>query len=270
MEAPQRPVILTELERRILWLLSIGRNRDTIAADVRCTRGSVNNACIRMFRKLDAVTSAQAVRNGLLGGHIGPYENCGSQSAYRRHLRDDEPVCAACKRGSRERADAEASSRIRTPLSQSQLRCLHAIGAGQTRVQMAETWGVQVATVKYITTSVYAALGVSDLPQSVRREAALREARIRGLLGTQAGPPRGPAKQVTLTETQMRVLLSMESGATLAQTAERLNLRPGTCSTRLSEAYRRLEVDWMERGTRLPAALRKARALGLLPEPATT
>ena len=267
--APQRLVILTELERRILWLLSIGRGRDVIAGDIGCTKGSVNNACLRMFRKLDAVTSAQAVRNGLLGGHIGPYENCGSRTAYRRHLRDDEPVCAACKRGSRERADAEASRHIRTELSKSQLRCLHALGAGQTRAQMAEAWGVQVATVKYITTSVYTALGVAHMPQSVRREAALREARIRGLLGTQAGPPRGPAKQATLTETQVKVLLSMESGATLAETAVRLELRPGTCSTRLSEAYRRLEVDWMERGTRLPAALRKARALGLIPEPAT-
>lgn len=269
MDAEPRPVILTELERRVLWLLSIGRNRDAIAKDIGCTRGSVNNACLRMSRKLDAVTSAQAVRNGLLGGHIGPYENCGSQSAYRRHLREDEPVCAACKRGSRERADAEASRHIRTQLSMSQLRCLHALGAGHTRAQMAEAWGVRVDTVKHITTAVYTALGVSNLPQSVRREAALREARIRGLIGTQVRPSRGPAKQVTLTETQVRVLLSMESGATLAQTADRLNLRPGTCSTRLSEAYRRLEVDWMAKGTRLPAALRKARALGLIPEPAT-
>jgi DNA-binding CsgD family transcriptional regulator len=270
MGPARQVVILTERQRRILWLLSVGRTRDDIAEDVQCTKGSVNNACIRMFRMLDAVTSAQAVRNGLLNGHIGPYENCGTRSAYRRHLQNDEPVCAACKRGSRERADAEASSRIQVQLSKSQLRCLHALGSGHTRAQMAEEWGVRVDTVKYITTSVYAALGVAHLPQSVRREAALREARIRGLLGTAPVRDRGPAKQVTLTETQAKVLLSMESGATLAQTAERLDLRPGTCSTRLSEAYRRLDVAWMAKGTRLHAALRKARALGLLPEPAVT
>lgn len=270
METAPQVVVLTELQRRVLWLLSVGRNRDDIAKDIPCTRGSVNNACIRMFRMLGAVTSAQAVRNGFLGGHIGPYENCGTRSAYRRHLREDEPVCAACKRGARERADAEASSHIRTQLSQSQLRCLHALGSGCTRTQMAEAWGVRVDTVKYITTSVYAALGVSHLPQTVRREAALREARIRGLLGNDPVRERGPAKRVTLTETHIKVLLLKESGATLAEIAERLNLRPGTCSTRLSEAYRRLDVGWMEKGTRLPAALRRARALGLLPETAAT
>lgn len=270
MSTPERVIVLTERQRRVLWLLSVGHNRDDIAKDLGCTKGAVNNACIRLFRMLGAVTSAQAVRNGLLGGHIGPYENCGSQSAYRRHLRDDEPVCAACKRGSRERADAEAASRLRSNFSKTQLRCLQALGAGHTRAQMAEAWGVRVETVKYVITSVYAALGVAHLPQSVRREAAVREARLRGLLGTTAVPNRRPAKPVTLSETQIRVLLSMESGATLAQTAERLGLRPGTCSTRLSEAYRRLDVAWMEKGTRLPAALRKAREHGLLPEPAIT
>jgi len=270
MEPEPQPVVLTERQGRVLWLLSVGRSRSEIAREPGNTTGSVDAACTRIFALLDASSAAQAVRNGLLDGHIGPYDDCGSLAAYRRHIKRDEPICAACKRGNRERLDAEAFLRRPVNLSEAQLRVLRALDAGRTREQIAAAWNVRGETVKHVITSVYHVLGVSRLPQSVRREAAMREARRRGLLAGSPPQQRVPVKAFSLTDTQARILLSMESGATLAQTAERLDLRPGTCSTRLSEAYRRLDVAWMEKGKRLPAALRRAREHGLLPEAATT
>ena len=268
MDPEPRPVVLTERQTRVLWLLSMGHSRAGIVRETGSTHGSVEAACTRIFALLDASSAAQAVRNGLLGGHIGPYEDCGSLAAYRRHIKRDEPICAACKRGNRERLDAEAALRRPVNLSTAQVRVLQAIDAGRTRDQIAAAWNVRGETVKHMITSVYHALGVSHLPQSVRREAALREARRRGLLAGSPPQHRVPVQKFTLTDTQAKILLEMESGATLAQTAERLDLRPGTCSTRLSEAYRRLDVAWMKKGSRLPAALRRAREHGLLPEPA--
>lgn len=272
MDTASQPVVLTERQRRVLWLLSTGHTREDIREMPGESRSGVDHACTRIFCLLGASTAAHAVRNGLMGGHIGPYEDCSTLAAYRRHIKRDEPVCAACKRGSKERSETEAALRYRSPqLSETQVRLLRAFIQGRSRVQIAAAWKLSEETVKHITTATYAALGVAHLPQSVRREAALRQARRYNLLGVQLpDPPRPPAKPVTLSDTQVKILLELESGASLSQTAKQLDMPSGSCASRLSEAYRRLDVAWMDKGTRLPAALRRARALGLLPEPATT
>lgn len=272
MDAASRPVVLTERQRRVLWLLSVGRTYDNIAREVNSHPVSIRKSCLRIYALMNASTAAQAVRNGLLHGYIGPNEDCGSLAAYRRHIKRDEPACPACKRGNRERVDADAARRIRkVELREPQLRLLRALDAGRTRDQIATRWGISRELVKRLITTTYADLGVNHVPLPARREAALREARIRGLIGPPPAALRRPAdKQVRLSETHVRILTSMASGATLAQTAEQLGIPYGTCSTRLSEAYRRLDVAWMDKGTRLPAALRRAREHGLLPEAATT
>lgn len=271
MDAGSQVVVLTERQTRTLWLLSVGHTCAGIARDTGKAPSVVRKSCVRLYALMDAETAAQAVRNGLLRGFIGPYEDCGSLAAYRRHIKRDEPVCAACKRGNRERLDAEAARQNRrTQLGEPELRLVRAFDAGRTLEQICTRWGISQRALKDLTTSAYDALGVSHLPPVVRREAALREARLRGLL--RDAPPateRVSPATAQLSDTHCNILLSMESGATLSQTAVRLNLRPGTCSTRLSEAYRRLDVGWMEKGQRLPAALQRARRLGLLPEPAT-
>lgn len=271
--APQPVVVLTERQTRILWLQSMGKTRAEIVRDVPGeSLGSVKSATARTLRLLNASTTAQAVRNGLLGGHIGPYEDCGTLAAYRRHIKREEPTCAACKRGNRERSETEAALRNRrVRLSEAEVRLLRAFDAGRSVAQICERWNVRHHVIKDLTASAYAALGVSHLPQSVRREAALREARMRGFLGVRMPTqPLPTARQITLSNTQVKILTELERGGSIADVARRLEMHAGTCSTRLSEAYRRLDVAWMEKGTRLPAALRKARALGLLPEPATT
>lgn len=272
MDAEPPPVMLTQLQTRTLWLLSVGHTCAGIARDTGKAPGVIRKSCVRLYALMGAETAAQAVRNGLLNGYIGPYEDCGSLAAYRRHIKRDEPVCQACKRGNRERLDAEAARRnCRTRLGEPELRLVRAFDAGRTLEQIRTRWNISHRAVKDLTASAYDALGVSHLPPVIRREAALREARLRGLL--RDAPPVTERTSLTtahLSDTHCNILLSMESGATLSQTAERLGLRPGTCSTRLSEAYRRLDVGWMEKGRRLPAALQRARRLGLLPEPATT
>lgn len=266
------PVVLTELQTRRLWLLSTGRTCTDIARDEGTLPSVVRKACVRLYQLMGAETAAHAVRNGLLHGFIGPWEDCGSEAAYRRHIKRGEAACAACKRGNRERVENESLLATRqAQLGEPEIRLLRAFDAGRTLEQICARWNISHRAVKNLSASAYAALGVTDLPSVVRREAALREARRRGLLmGQKPVPESAPSEPVRLSDTHVRVLLTMESGATVARTAEILGLRPGTCSTRLSEAYRRLDVGWMDKGTRLPAALRKARALGLLPEPATT
>lgn len=273
MDTAPQSAVLTERQRRVLWLLSVGCSREDIVRDIPGeTAGGIKSACARIFRQLNAVTAAQAVRNGLLYGHIGPHEDCGTLAAYRKHIKRDETVCAACKRGNRERVEAEAALKLRRiQLDEPQVRLLRAFDAGRTVDQICARWNVSHRRIKDLTASVYRALAVDHLPQSVRREAALREARMRGLLGVQPpARPLRPVRQVTLSKTQVDILVHMGAGASISETARLLNMHPGTCSSRLSEAYRRLDVTWMEKGTRLPAALRRAREHGLLPETATT
>jgi DNA-binding NarL/FixJ family response regulator len=270
MGTAPRPVTLTERQSRVLWLESMGYTREGIAREAGMTLSNVKDICQRVHRNLGAANAAQAVRIGLLDGHIGPYEDCGSLAAYRRHIKQDEPSCPACKRGNRERQDAEALLRVQPQLAEPHIRLLRAMYAGRSNLQIRHAWNISERTLSRLICATYGMLGVDHLPPSVRREAALRAALSRGLFGSQQPTPPGPGgRAVTLSDTQVRILVELASGASINETAARLGIHPGTCATRLSEAYRRLDVAWMDKDVRRPEALRKARALGLLPEHAT-
>lgn len=75
-----------------------------------------------------------------------------------------------------------------------------------------------------------------------------------------SGPPRQP-----LTRRQAEVLAAAEDGATLAVVATRVGIPRPQVAARLSEAYRRLGVAWMDRDDKRAAAVRVARRRGLLP-----
>ncbi|GAA1887788.1 hypothetical protein GCM10009837_06970 [Streptomyces durmitorensis] len=70
-----------------------------------------------------------------------------------------------------------------------------------------------------------------------------------------------------LTPRQAEVLTAAASGATLAEVAAQLGTPREQVSSRLSEAYKRLGVDWRPRGQRRAAAVRVARERGLIPAP---
>lgn len=78
-----------------------------------------------------------------------------------------------------------------------------------------------------------------------------------------SGPPRMP-----LTRLQAAVLDAAADGAPLAVVAVRVGIRREHVGARLSEAYKRLDVAWMDRSERRAAAVRVARKRGLIP-PAT-
>lgn len=273
MEHEPQPVVLTERQGRVLWLMSMGYTREGIARETGWPLSSVKGLCLRARLALGAATDAQAVRIGLLDGHIGPYADCGSLAAYRRHIKRDEATCPACKHGNRERTEAEAMLSVRTPqLAEPHIRLLRAMHAGRTNFQIRHAWNIDERTLTRLISTTYALLGVHEMPRHVRREAALREATARGLLRTTPPDitPGSAAARVALTKTQVKVLRELDRGLSLAEAAAELDMHPGTVATRLSEVYRRLDVAWMDKQRRRPEALRKARALGLLPEPATT
>ncbi|MBT2467806.1 hypothetical protein J7E97_07950 [Streptomyces sp. ISL-66] len=80
-----------------------------------------------------------------------------------------------------------------------------------------------------------------------------------------SGPPRMP-----LTRPQAAVLEAAADGATLTVVAARLGIRREQAAARLSEAYKRLDVAWMDRDERRAAAVRVARKRGLIPPVADT
>lgn len=272
MDAPQRPaVVLTERQTRVLWLQSMGYTGEGIARETGWAPSNVKDLCKRVRRTLGAATTAQAVRIGLLDGHIGPYEDCGSLAAYRRHIKRDETTCPACKRGNRERTDTEAMLRSQPQLGEPHIRLLRAMHAGRTNLQIRHAWNIDERTLSRLIAATYALLGVGHLAPAPRREAALRVARLRGLLGPEPLTPPSPGKPATqLSKTQVRILVELDSGASINEVAGRLGIHPGTCSSRLSEIYQRLEVAWVDKSERRAEAIRRARALGLIPEPATT
>ncbi|MFF5445441.1 hypothetical protein [Streptomyces sp. NPDC012888] len=77
---------------------------------------------------------------------------------------------------------------------------------------------------------------------------------------------RGPARW-PLTTHQATVLAAVaEAGdAPLAEIAYRLDRPRSWVAARLSEAYKRLDVAWMDRDERRAAAVRIARRRGLIP-----
>lgn len=74
----------------------------------------------------------------------------------------------------------------------------------------------------------------------------------------------GPAR-MPLTRPQATVLEAAADGSTLAVVAARVGMRREQVAARLSEAYKRLDVAWMDRDERRAAAVRVARKRGLIP-----
>lgn len=74
------------------------------------------------------------------------------------------------------------------------------------------------------------------------------------------GPPRQP-----LTKRQAEVLVAAADGAPLSEVARRVGTSREQVASRLSEAYKRLDVAWIDRDERRAAAVRVARKRGLIP-----
>lgn len=71
--------------------------------------------------------------------------------------------------------------------------------------------------------------------------------------------------RLTLSPKQAQVLAAASDGVPLAEVGRRLNMPREQVAARMSEAYKRLGVTWMDRSDRRAAAVRTARRHGLIP-----
>ncbi|GAA0453919.1 hypothetical protein GCM10009544_15850 [Streptomyces stramineus] len=72
-----------------------------------------------------------------------------------------------------------------------------------------------------------------------------------------------------LSPRQAEVLAAAADGVPLSAVALRLGMPRTQVASRLSEAYRALDVAWTSRDQRRAAAVRVARRHGLIPQPLT-
>jgi DNA-binding CsgD family transcriptional regulator len=94
----KRGAPITELEMGILWWKAQGLPYHAVAFRVGTTTESAQSAGQRVMRKLGAQDITHAVFLAALRGIIGPYVDCGSLGARKRHEARGEPVCARCRR----------------------------------------------------------------------------------------------------------------------------------------------------------------------------
>lgn len=73
-----------------------------------------------------------------------------------------------------------------------------------------------------------------------------------------------PERRLSLSPTQAKVLALVADGRPLKQAARVLGISPGAVASVLTKTYRRLEVADLPRGQRRVAAVRVARAHGLI------
>lgn len=269
MSAASRPVVLPDLQRRVLWLVSQGYTEAGIAKEIGRSPAAVKGTCGRILRNLCAANAPHAVGIGLRDGHIGPWEDCGTLTAWRRHHQGDETVCASCRRGNADRVALRALLARRPKLTEQQVRLLQAFHAGRTRLQIREEWGMSEKALEYITAGTYAALGVDRYAARLRREAALKLAGAMDLLGVQqpSGPPTPGMTTVRLSGKQVEILLRLERGMSITEAAQDMGMSRDSCASRISQAYRVLGVTWLDKDRRRAEAISKARRDGFLPEP---
>jgi transcriptional regulator with XRE-family HTH domain len=85
---------------------------------------------------------------------------------------------------------------------------------------------------------------------------------LTGLLDSRWTPP--AVQNRLLTPRQVAVLAAVADGVSLAEAGRRVGISRESAAARLSEAYRLLDVAWMDRDERRAAAVRTARQRGLL------
>lgn len=259
---------LNPRQARMLWLLSQGLLAPEIAREVGTTATGVRTSTANLYKRLGVRNAAQAVAYALINGIIGPYEDCGSLAAYRRHHDRDESTCQACRLGNAYRLDNPEVSAGPVTLTTPQLRLLRAFDAGRSHTQIADAWGVSRPTVERLTTSLYRAFGAQDLPRQLRRPAVLEQARTLKLLSRTppaVAPPRPFGRVRPLTSMERTVLTVMADGRTITQGAALMGIPRSTLATRLSYAYRRLDVLHLPRAHRRREAVRIAREHGFIP-----
>lgn len=259
---------LTPFQRRALWLLGQGHTPTTASACMGCSRSTFNeavrNACVNMR----ASTSAQAVLRAYLAGQTGLREDCGTRSAYVRHMDAGEDACPRCRLANDAWLKRQSAPLI--PLTEADVRLLKSLYAGRSLREIEDAWNISASTMQRAVRGLYERLGVTDdVPVPERRLKAYELGIERGVLTPVKPPYKRPSRarsgaRSRLAPSEIRVLRAAAGGQSLQQVALRLNLRRTDVSSTLSRAYRKLDLTHLPVQDRRTEAVRRARAQGLL------
>ncbi|MER7788575.1 helix-turn-helix transcriptional regulator [Streptomyces sp. NPDC097640] len=109
-EKPDAEVSLTDNELAVLRGAADGETYAETARRIFLTEKSVSNVAIRVMRKLDAKTMAQAVHLAHQAGLLRR-ERHGDHAGYTAHLRRGERPCGPCRLGERAYRNAQRAGR---------------------------------------------------------------------------------------------------------------------------------------------------------------
>jgi len=184
---------LTDRQRTALWLRAQGLTAAAIGRQlnppVRAT--GAQDLLVSAYRNLGAKDSLNAVYIAVIEGVIGPHLDCGTRSAYLRHLRNQESACIACRKANtayvrnQKGAPARPGPARSHALSPRQIDALRAIQNGaRTGTEVARIIGVDGGTARRMILKIMERLDV-DLPgadRAQRFKAAVERGIERGYL----------------------------------------------------------------------------------------
>lgn len=265
MDASATPVFLSRFQKDVLWHLSQGYTIKETAAQMGTARQAVVDSLRITRRKLDAKTNYQLVLKGYLAGAYGPARDCGTRASYVRHGTRDEDPCPACRRGNAYWLQRQSEPPVEVrQLTDAQLKILRAFHVGRTHADLRRTWKISESKLSREVKDMYARLGVSDVPREERREAALQIGLEHGLLRPGAPRAQSPilSAPVHLTAREKEILRAVDEHTTLAAAAAALAIKPTSLGSRLTDIYYKLDVAYLPRKQKRPAALNEARRRG--------
>lgn len=91
---------LTVRDREVLWLMSKGMTYMQVGRRLGMAEQGAKSAARRVMHKMGVGNIVQAVAVGLLEGHIGRWQGCGTHAAYQRHRKlhhTADPACLMAK-----------------------------------------------------------------------------------------------------------------------------------------------------------------------------
>ncbi|MFE9736143.1 LuxR C-terminal-related transcriptional regulator [Streptomyces sp. NPDC005863] len=141
---------------------------------------------------------------------------------------------------------------------------LQYVADGYAHKEIAEELAVTRRAVTATVTRAMEKIGALNSPHAVLLGCRLGLIDGRPRHPTPEPRQRGPVRQ-PLTPRQIDVLTAADGAKTLTEIAGRLGTTRHQVASRLSEAYIRLDIDWMPRADRRHAAIRIARKRGLIP-----
>jgi DNA-binding CsgD family transcriptional regulator len=177
-----RPEGVDDRQRAALWFASQGYALDSIATELSLTPAELKDLLNKAMAGLGARNLVHAVALAIHGGHLGKYCDCGTNSAYLRHVSRDEAADPLCRAAHLRQVTGRSAYANTARLTATQITVLRALYAGAATLQeAADSIGMSRDRIGSHVSSVYRKLGVADYPWAQRRAMALKRAEQMGL-----------------------------------------------------------------------------------------